>query len=52
MRVVLGIFVVFFLAAVTWASIPVAKQHGTDSIDPTSLTATRTNLPVEQYDAF
>ena len=52
MRVLLGIFAVFFLAAVTWASIPVAKQHGTVSIDPTSLTATKTNLPVEQYDAF
>ena len=52
MRVLLGIFAVFFLAAVTWASIPVAKQHGTVSIDPTGLTATKTNLPAEQYDAF
>jgi hypothetical protein len=47
MRVLLGIFAVFFLAAVTWASIPVAKQHGTVSIDPIGLTATKTNLPVE-----
>lgn len=52
MRVLLGIFAAFFLAAVTWASIPVAKQHGTVSIDPTGLTVTKTNLPVEQYDAF
>ena len=52
MRVLLGIFAVFFLAAVTWASIPVTKQHGTGSIDPIGLTATKTNLPVEQYDAF
>jgi hypothetical protein len=50
MRVLLGIFAVFFLAAITWASIPVAKQHGTVSIDPTGLTATKTNLPAEQYE--
>ena len=37
MRVLLGIFAVFFLAAVTWASIPVAKQHGTVSIGPNRL---------------
>lgn len=52
MRILLGILGVFFLAAVTWANIPVAKQHGTVSIDPIGLTATTTNLPVEQYDAF
>ena len=52
MRVLLGVFAVFFLAAVTWASIPVPKRHGTVSIDPIGLTATKTNLPAEQYDAF
>ena len=40
MRVLLGIFAVF------------EKQHGTVSIDPTGLTATKTSLPAEQYDAF
>jgi hypothetical protein len=52
MRVLLGILAAFFLAAVTWANIPVAKQYGTVSIDPNGLTVTKTNLPAEQYDAF
>ena len=34
MRVLFGIFAAFVLAAVTWANIPVAKEHGTVSIDP------------------
>jgi len=53
MRILLGITVVAVLVVGAWASIPtVAKQHGTVSIDPTSLTATKTNLLTEQYDAF
>jgi hypothetical protein len=52
MRVLFGIFAAFVLAAVTWANIPVAKEHGARSIDPAGLTATKTNLPAEQYDAF
>ena len=35
-----------------WAIPHGAKQHGTVSIDPASLTATKTSLPTEQYDAF
>ena len=52
MHVLLGIFAAFILAAVTWANIPVAKRHGTVSIDPTGLTVTKTNLPADQHDAF
>ena len=53
MRVLLGISVVAILVVGAWASIPtVTKQYGTVSIDPTSLTATKTNLPAEKYDAF
>ena len=53
MRILLGITVVAVLVVAAWASIPnVAKQHGTVSLDPASLTATKTNLPREQYDAF
>ena len=48
MRVLLGIFAAFVLAAVTWVNIPVAKQYGTVSIDPTGLTVTKTNLSAEQ----
>ena len=55
MRILLGITtgiaVIFVVAA--WANIsPATKQHGAVSIDPASLTATKTNLPTEQYDAF
>ena len=53
MRILLGIAVVAVLVVAVWASIPtVAKQDGIVSIDPTSLTVTKTNLPTEQYDAF
>jgi hypothetical protein len=53
MRILLGIAVVAVLVAAAWASIPtVAQQDGIASIDPTSLTVTKTNLPTEQYDAF
>ena len=52
MRVLLGIFAAFVLAALTWANIPVAKQYGAVSIDPTGLAVTKTDLPAEQYDAF
>jgi len=51
-RILFGIFAAFVVAAVTWANIPVAKEHGTVSIDPTGLMASKTNLPAEQYDAF
>ena len=53
MRILLGITIVAVLVIGAWASIPtVTKQHGTVSLDPASLTATKTNLPKEQYDAF
>ncbi|MGB9065504.1 MAG: hypothetical protein WCC80_19305 [Pseudolabrys sp.] len=53
MRILLGIAIVAVLVVAAWASIPtVAKQDGIVSIDPTSLTVTKTNLPAEQYDAF
>lgn len=52
MRVLLGITVVAILVVAAWANIPTVKQHGIVSIDPASLTATKTNLPTEQYDAF
>jgi hypothetical protein len=53
MRILIGIAVVAVLVVAAWASIPtVAKQYGIVSIDPTSLTVTKTNLPAEQYDAF
>jgi hypothetical protein len=52
MRILLGITVVAALVVGAWAIPHGAKQHGTVSIDPASLTATKTNLPVEQYDAF
>jgi hypothetical protein len=53
MRILLGITVVAVLVVGAWASIPtVVKPHGTVSLDPASLTATKTNLPTEQYDAF
>ena len=46
MRILLGIAVVAVLVVAAWASIPtVAKQDGIVSIDPTSLTVTKTNLP-------
>jgi len=53
MRILLGITVVAVLIVGAWASIP-AKQHDTVSIDPAKLTATatKTNLPTQQYDAF
>ena len=48
-----SIAVVAVLVVAAWASIPtVAKQDGIVSVDPTSLTVTKTNLPAEQYDAF
>ena len=44
MRILLGIAVVAVLVVAAWASIPtVAKQDGIVSIDPTSLTVTKTN---------
>ena len=53
MRILLGITIVAVLVIGAWASIPtVTKQHGTVWLDPASLTATKTNLPTEQYDAF
>jgi hypothetical protein len=53
MRILLGTAVVAVLVVAAWASIPtVAKQAGIASIDPTSLTLIKTNLPTEQYDAF
>jgi|EndMetStandDraft_7_1072992.scaffolds.fasta_scaffold7063860_1 hypothetical protein len=53
MRILLGIAIVAVLVVAAWASIPtVAKHDGIVSIDPTSLTVTKTNLPTEQYDAF
>jgi len=52
MRIFLGLFTVFVVAVLSWANIPIAKEHGTVSIDPIGLTATKTNLPAEQYDAF
>jgi hypothetical protein len=52
MRILLGIAVVAVLIVAAWASIPtVAKQDGTDSIDPLSMTGTATNLlPEVRYD--
>ena len=52
MRILLGIIVVAALVAGAWAIPHGAKQQGTVSIDPASLTATKTNLPTERYDAF
>ena len=53
MRTLLGISIVAVLVVGVWANIPtVAKQNGTVLIDPNSLTATKTKLPTEQYDAF
>ena len=53
MRTLLGISIVAVLVVGVWASIPtVAKQNGIAFIDPASLTAVKTNLPTEQYDAF
>ena len=53
MRILLGITIAAVLVVGAWASIPtVTKQHGTVSLDPASLTATKTNLPTGQYDAF
>jgi hypothetical protein len=53
MRILLGITIVAILVVGAWASIPtVTRQHVTVSFDPASLTATKTNLPTEQYDAF
>ena len=53
MRILFGITIVAVLVVGAWASIPtVTKQHGTVSLDPASLTAIKTNLPTEQYDAF
>ena len=53
MRILLGITIVAVLVIGAWASIPtVTKQHGTVWLDPASLTATKTNLPTKQYDAF
>jgi len=52
MRILLGITVVAALVVGAWAIPHGEKQHGTASIDPASLTATKTNLPTERYDAF
>ena len=53
MRFLLGIAIATVIAATVWSSIPtVAKQHGTVSIDPASMTTTTTNLPTQQYDLF
>ena len=52
MRTLLGITIVATLVVGAWAIPHGAKQYGTVSIDPASLTVTRTNLPIEQYDAF
>jgi hypothetical protein len=53
MRILLGITIVAILVVGAWASIPtVTRQHVTVSLDPASLTTTKTNLPTEQYDAF
>ena len=53
MRFLLGIAISTVIAATVWSSIPtVAKQHGTVSIDPASMTKTTTNLPTQQYDLF
>jgi len=52
MRTLLGITLVATLVVGAWAIPHGAKQYGTVSIDPASLTVTRTNLPIEQYDAF
>ncbi|MFZ1951039.1 MAG: hypothetical protein WCF66_00175 [Pseudolabrys sp.] len=53
MRVLFEIAIVTVVAATVWSSNPtVAKHTDTVSIDPTSITATVTNLPTEQYDAF
>lgn len=52
MRILLGITIVATLVVGAWAIPHGAKQHGVVSIDPAGLTATRTNLPTEQYDAF
>lgn len=53
MRVLLGIAIATVIAATVWSSIPtVAKQYGTVSIDPASMTITSTNLPTHQYDLF
>ena len=53
MRVLLGIAFATVIAAIVWSSIPtVAKQHGSVSIDPSSMTLTTTNLPTPQYDLF
>jgi hypothetical protein len=53
MRIVLDIVIVAFVVVTVWSSNPtVAKQDTAVSIDPTSMTATMTNLPTQQYDAF
>jgi hypothetical protein len=53
MRILLGITVAAALAVAAWANIPNGpKQHGTVSIDPAKLAATKTDLPAQQYDAF
>ena len=53
MRVLSDIAIVTVLVTTVWWSNPtVAKHTDTISIDPTSITATVTNIPTEQYDAF
>ena len=53
MRTLLGISVVAVFVVGVWVSIPtIAKQNGVAFIDPANLTAAKTNLPTEQYDAF
>jgi hypothetical protein len=53
MRIVLDIVIATFVVVTVWSSSPTVAKHGDAvSIDPTSMTATMTNLPIQQYDAF
>jgi hypothetical protein len=53
MRIVLDIVIAAVVVITVWSSNPtVAKHDDAVSVDPTSMTATMTNLPTQQYDAF
>jgi hypothetical protein len=53
MRILVDIAIAAVVVVTVWSSNPtVAKQDATVSIDPTAMTATMTNLPIQQYDAF
>lgn len=53
MRIALDIVIATVVVVTVWSSNPtVAKHDDAVSIDPTSMTAAVSNLPIQQFDAF